>query len=99
MDVLVAAAAAAAAPVDYHRSTLKERHFMLALYEDGQSISAISRKLHFHRSTVRHWIDKIQNVIGEEWKNIDKELMRTLAHSMPARCQAVIDAKGWHTKY
>jgi hypothetical protein len=42
---------------------------------------------------------QLQDVVAMEWDKMDAEYMRTLAHSMPARCQAVIDAKGWHTKY
>jgi hypothetical protein len=44
-------------------------------------------------------VDQLQNVIAAEWDKIDGDYMRTLVHSMPRRCQAVIDAKGWHTKY
>jgi hypothetical protein len=41
----------------------------------------------------------LQDVIADEWLKISDEHMKTLAHSMPARCQAVIDAKGWYTHY
>jgi hypothetical protein len=44
-------------------------------------------------------MEKLQDVIAEEWDKVDVELLRTLVHSMPDRCRAVIDAKGWHTKY
>jgi transposase len=44
-------------------------------------------------------IEKLQDVIADEWEKIDKNLMQSLVHSMPTRCKAVIDAKGWHTKY
>jgi transposase/uncharacterized coiled-coil protein SlyX len=44
-------------------------------------------------------MEELQDIVAEEWKNTDKELLRTLARSMPQRCQAVIDAKGDHTKY
>lgn len=44
-------------------------------------------------------MEKLQDVVAAEWDKIDAEYMRTLAHSMPKRCQAVIDAQGWHTKY
>ena len=43
-------------------------------------------------------MEELQDVIAAEWDKIDGD-MRKLAHSMPSRCQAVIDAKGWHTKY
>lgn len=38
-------------------------------------------------------------VIEEEWKKIPLEVLRTLILSMPRRIAAVIQAKGWHTKY
>jgi hypothetical protein len=42
---------------------------------------------------------QLQDVIADKWDKVDEELMRTLAHSIPARCQIVIEARGWHTKY
>src|SRR5215217_637048 len=44
-------------------------------------------------------MEELQDTIAAEWDKINQEYMQKLAHSMPARCQAVIDAKGWHTKY
>ena len=38
-------------------------------------------------------------IIKEEWYNLDVELLRRLVHSMPIRCQAVIDNNGGMTKY
>jgi transposase len=44
-------------------------------------------------------LEELEAVVAQEWENVDKELMRTLVHSMPRRCQAVIAADGWHTQY
>ena len=44
-------------------------------------------------------MEELQDIVAEEWKKTDKEYLRTLARSMPERCQAVIDAHGDHTKY
>jgi hypothetical protein len=44
-------------------------------------------------------MEKLQDVIGDEWAKVDVNLLRKLVHSMPDRCRAVIDANGWHTKY
>jgi transposase/uncharacterized coiled-coil protein SlyX len=44
-------------------------------------------------------MEELQDIVAEEWKVTDKEYMRSLARSMPERCQAVIDAHGDHTKY
>jgi hypothetical protein len=44
-------------------------------------------------------MEELQDVIAEEWAATDAEFLRKLARSMPKRCQAVIDAKGDHTKY
>ena len=44
-------------------------------------------------------MEELQDIVAEEWKNTDKELLSKLARSMPERCQAVIDAKGDHTKF
>ena len=39
-------------------------------------------------------MEELQDIVAEEWKNTDKELISKLARSMPERCQAVIDAHG-----
>jgi hypothetical protein len=44
-------------------------------------------------------MEELQDIVAEEWKETDKEYLRTLARSMPERCRAVIDAHGDHTKY
>jgi hypothetical protein len=49
-------------------------------------------------------MEKLQDRIAEEWEGLReskeaREFMIELVHSMPKRCQAVIDAKGWRTKY
>jgi transposase/predicted transcriptional regulator len=44
-------------------------------------------------------IQELEKMIIEEWKSIPKETYRSLISSMPSRIQAVISAKGGHTKY
>ena len=44
-------------------------------------------------------MEELQDIVAEEWKETDPEYLRSLARSMPKRCQAVIDAKGDHTKF
>lgn len=44
-------------------------------------------------------VEELGDVIVEEWENVDVNVCRSLAHSMPERCKVVIEAKGWHTKY
>jgi hypothetical protein len=43
--------------------------------------------------------DQLRVIVREAWDLITVEFLRELIESMPARCQAVIDAKGGHTKY
>jgi transposase len=43
--------------------------------------------------------EELQDVIAEEWAATEPSFLRKLASSMPKRCQAVIEAKGQHTKY
>jgi hypothetical protein len=49
-------------------------------------------ELHRHHTRLR------ERVI-EAWEAIPNEEVIALIHSMPTRCQAVIDARGWYTKY
>lgn len=44
-------------------------------------------------------MEELQDRVAEEWKDTSVAFLRELVQSMPARCQAVIDAKGDHTKY
>jgi transposase len=44
-------------------------------------------------------VEELQDVVAEEWAATPQDYLATLAQSMPARCQAVIDANGDHTKY
>jgi hypothetical protein len=44
-------------------------------------------------------LDGLQDAIAEEWDKTSLDFLKTLSHSMPKRCQAVIDANGQHTMY
>jgi hypothetical protein len=44
-------------------------------------------------------MEELQDIVAEEWASTPLEFLTNLAHSMPACCKAVIDAKGNHTKY
>lgn len=44
-------------------------------------------------------MEELQDVIAEVWEHTPPAFLCKLAHSMPERCQAVIDAKGDHTNY
>lgn len=41
----------------------------------------------------------LQIAIEEEWNNIQQDLINRLVHSMPARCQAVNNARGGPTRF
>lgn len=43
--------------------------------------------------------EELFELLQEQWQSISSELLRSLIDSMPARCQAVIDAKGYAIKY
>jgi transposase len=43
--------------------------------------------------------DQLRAIVKEAWEAISDDTLRTLVESMKERCQAVIDAKGGHTKY
>ena len=42
---------------------------------------------------------QLRTTVWEAWSSISEEDIRDLIRTMPARCQAVIEAEGWHTKY
>ena len=44
-------------------------------------------------------MEELQDVIAEEWELTSLELLISLSHSMPSRCQQVVDALGYKTKY
>lgn len=43
--------------------------------------------------------DNLRVYVNEAWEALPNDFLQELLASMPARCQAVIDAKGMHTKY
>jgi len=43
--------------------------------------------------------DEIERVLKEEWEALDKELLVSLAHSMPTRCAAVVANHGHKAPY
>jgi len=43
--------------------------------------------------------EQLFNVLQNEWNALPVDLLERLVASMPSRCQAVIDSKGWPTKY
>lgn len=43
--------------------------------------------------------DEIERVLKEEWEALDKELLTSLAHSMPTRCAAVVANHGHKAPY
>ena len=44
-------------------------------------------------------VRQLREALQEEWENIRQEEIRTLINSMHRRCQAVVDARGGHTRY
>lgn len=44
-------------------------------------------------------VERLKEVLIEEWNAITPEYLDSLIRSMPARIQAIIDAKGGHIKY
>lgn len=43
--------------------------------------------------------NELQRILREEWQKLSPDLTKKLVESMPRRLQAIIDAKGMHTKY
>ena len=44
-------------------------------------------------------LDELRRVLVQEWNNIPQAIIRNLIGSMRRRCQAVINARGGHTRY
>jgi hypothetical protein len=43
--------------------------------------------------------DEFKSAITEEWNKIEYDRIQSLIDSVPARCQAVIDARGCTTRF
>ena len=43
--------------------------------------------------------EALGDAVIEAWNEMDSAVFKSLAHSMPTRCRAVIHARGQHTKY
>ena len=44
-------------------------------------------------------LDELWDALVEEWGNLDLSYVRKLYNSMPHRVAALVDAKGYYTKY
>ena len=44
-------------------------------------------------------LDELRRALIQEWNNIPQAFIRNLIGSMRRRCQAVINARGGHTRY
>ena len=42
---------------------------------------------------------RLRRYVNEAWNELPESYLQELLASMPARCQAVIDANGMHTKF
>ena len=65
----------------------------------------IKERIHLKKPRLRYLgkteealIELIQATVTV-WEEIEQEVLDKLVDSMPDRIQAVIDAKGWYTKY
>jgi len=56
----------------------------------------LKRRVEKHRPRTA---DELEAAIREEWEAVDNSFLLSLAHSMPARLQAVIDNRGGKTHY
>ena len=55
---------------------------------------------HLHKyNTSPHGVHELWDKLVDEWNEIPPEVCQNLIESMPRRIQAVIRAKGGHTKY
>lgn len=52
-----------------------------------------------HYPQVHASYKRLRQAVQEAWESITHDRIRELVHSMRERCQAVIDADGWYTKY
>jgi hypothetical protein len=43
--------------------------------------------------------EQLFDLIKTQWNNLSVDILNTLVESMPNRCQAVIDARGFMKKY
>jgi hypothetical protein len=59
---------------------------------------ALERLIEEDRVLIKN-TEELKEVIKKKWEKISVELAERLVLSMKDRCQAVIDAKGGHTKY
>ena len=52
-----------------------------------------------HRQQQSQTLQQLRDALQDEWRRIPQRHLRRLIHSMPNRCQAVIDARGGNTRY
>lgn len=58
----------------------------------------LKRRLHAQRPRPAS-LNELRQFLQEEWRNLQQDVIRNLISSMPRRLQAVIQARGGHTRY
>lgn len=53
----------------------------------------------FDMGTSEQAYQALKAAIEQEWRAIDQEVINSIISSMPSRVDAVLDARGWYTKY
>ena len=51
------------------------------------------------RGSIEYIREKLGEALQEAWEALDQDLFDNVLDSMQRRCEAVIAAEGWHTKY
>ena len=44
-------------------------------------------------------IERMEDALVHAWGTLDRQIVHTCTESMTRRCQAVVDANGWYTRY
>jgi hypothetical protein len=59
----------------------------------------IQRKLRSEGKKLPDNYNQLRQLVRDSWDAVGEDGLAKLIESMPARCQAVIDARGYYTKY
>ncbi|OAL18658.1 hypothetical protein AYO22_10477 [Fonsecaea multimorphosa] len=62
-------------------------------------VNAIDLELRYTTGSSQDVLDRFANAISRAWASLDKKKIKNAIKSMDERVNAVIEAKGWYTRF
>jgi len=77
-----------------------DRERAMGMVQAGMTHQAVADHFNVHhRQNPPDTLQKLRDALVQEWNNIPQAFIQRLISSMRRRCEAVVAARGGHTRY